>query len=123
MDFLVVFRALVPEFAAKTDQDVLIMLEIVKPQLSAKKLGSLYEQAASYLVAHHFAWNSLVAAGSTGASATGGKVLSEKEGDLARTYADNSKEGTLDTLERTAYGQEYRRILRLKIFPACTRRG
>lgn len=126
MDILTTFRTIVPEFASKTDNEILTMFELVKPQLSKNKLGSLYYQAASYLIAHYFAWNNLiVTGGSTSGSATSGQVVSEKEGDLSRTYAQNnssSNSGIVETFERTAYGQEYKRILRMKIFPATTRR-
>lgn len=127
MDIITIFRTLIPELASKTDAEILAMFEVVKPQINQCRLGNLYYQAVAYLMAHYFAWNDLIAAGgSTSGSATSGQVISEKEGDLSRTYAqtgNNTDSGsTVDTLDRTAYGQEYKRILRLKIFPAITRR-
>ena len=127
MDFLTVFRTMIPEYKGKTDEEILAMLEIVKPQISKKRMGSLYDQAACYLVAHYFAWQSIVAdGGASSGAAVAGPIISEKEGDLARSYADNSsKDGgsRTDTLDKTAYGQEYRRLLKMRIFPALTRRG
>lgn len=123
--FLSVFRLTIPEFANKSDAEILIQWELVKPQISERKLGSLYPQAAVYLTAHQFAWNALIAAGgSTGANVTG-TVVSEKEGDLQRSYADTtgSGSGKLDVLDRTAYGQEFKRLMRKRIIPAVTRMG
>jgi hypothetical protein len=122
--FLSVFRLVIPEFAGKADTEVLTQWNLIKPQISEKKLGSLYPQAAAYLTAHQFAWNALIAAGgSTGANVVGGNVTSEKEGDLQRSYADTGGTGKIDVLDRSAYGQEFKRLARRRIIPAITRMG
>jgi hypothetical protein len=124
MDILTVFRALVPAYAEKNDGEIIALYETLRPQINRKRLGNLYWQAAAYLVAHNFAWGELIAAeGAAAGAAATGRVVSEKEGDLSRTYEAGTSAGGLDSLERTAYGQEYKRILRMKIFPALTRRG
>ena len=125
MDFVNVFRILVPEYKEKTDEEILGMLEILSPHLSKKKLGSFYNEAASYLVAHHFSINTIICEnGSQGASLMAGAVISEKEGDLARTYADGgSSEQDVDPLDKTFYGKKFKEILKKKIFSACTRMG
>ena len=93
-EFLAVFRLVAGEFAAKPDGDVLAMFNMVKSEISEKRFGSLYPQAAAYRTAHQFAWLALVAAGgSTDASATGGTIVSEKEGDLQRSYSDAAGTG------------------------------
>lgn len=138
MTTLEAFRVVAPEFAAKTDAQVNAVIEFVSPMVSEARFGKLYPHALAYLAAHWLAWQALIAAGndgsgsgtaSTGGALTGGKIVSEKEGDLARSYADTSSKNTAgsssytDNLERTAYGLEYKRIARLVITPILTRMG
>ena len=81
------------------------------------------------MAAHWLAWQALISSsGSSTGAATGGRIISEREGDLSRSYADNgnsaSANGSItDNLERTAYGLEYKRIARLVIVPVLTRMG
>ena len=126
MSLLTTFRALIPAYADKGDDEILALAELFAPEISKKRLGSLYEQALAYRIAHHFAWQDLIAeGGATAGAAVGGQIVEEKEGDLSRVYGRpaSSDAGGLNGLERTAYGQEYLRILRMKIFPVITRRG
>lgn len=127
MTALQAFRLIAPEFAARSDADVNVILDFVVNELSPSKFGSDYEQAHAYLAAHFLAWQGIIAAGSTSGAATGGAVVSEKEGDLSRSYADNSNQSGggsfMSNLDRTAYGLEYRRLARKHIVSVVTRMG
>jgi len=112
MDALATFRALAPEFAAKTDEEVNTMIEIAKPHVTVR-FGSFYEQALAYYAAHLFAMLGLVStAGSTGAAVVSGDVINEKEGDLSRSYAQYSTGKRPNQLDRTYYGKEFKALSR-----------
>lgn len=126
MTALEVFRLIAPEFSAIPDDTVNTALEFVSNELSESKFGSDYTKTHAYLAAHFLAWQALISSGgSTSGAATGGKVISEKEGDLSRSYSDSSSSSTsyTDNLERTAYGLEYIRLRRKHIVPILTRMG
>ena len=121
-----VFRLVASEFSATSDETVDVVFALVAPQVSESKFGKLYPQAIAYLAAHWLAWQAVItSSGSTGGAATGGRVTSEKEGDLSRSYTDNSSNPTTssfaDNLDRTAYGLEFKRLTRMAIVPLVTR--
>ncbi len=123
------FRLVAAEFAATPDATVNNVFTLVSPMCSESKFGKLYPQALAYLAAHWLAWQAILAAGgSTSGAATAGRITGEREGDLSRQYADNSRAPTAtgsfaDNLERTAYGLEYKRLARMAIMPIMTRMG
>ena len=126
MTALQVFRLVASEFSATSDETVDVVFALVAPQVSESKFGKLYPQAIAYLAAHWLAWQAVItSSGSTGGAATGGRVTSEKEGDLSRSYTDNSRNPTTssfaDNLDRTAYGLEFKRLARMAIVPLVTR--
>ena len=126
MTALQAFRLVASEFSATSDETVDVVFALVAPQVSESKFGKLYPQAIAYLAAHWLAWQAVItSSGSTGGAATGGRVTSEKEGDLSRSYTDNSSNPTTssfaDNLDRTAYGLEFKRLTRMAIVPLVTR--
>lgn len=128
MTVLEAFRIVAPEFSAMPDAAVEGIIEFTEPMLSESKFGKLYPMAHAYLVAHWLAWQQLIAAGGSGSGmVTAGAIVSEKEGDLSRSYANagsSSANGSFaDNMERTAYGLEYKRIARMVIVPVLTRMG
>lgn len=127
MTTLETFRFVAGEFAALPDNTVTAAINFVSNEISEIKYGSDYTKAIAYLAAHFLAWQSIVITGSTTGAATGGRIVSEKEGDLARSYADNGSNninGTFtDNFERTAYGLEFLRLRRKHILPVMTRFG
>lgn len=128
MTALQTFRFVASEFTATTDDTVAGVFELVSPMVSEAKFGKLYPQALAYLAAHWLAWQAVVtASGSASGATTGGRIVAEKEGDLSRSYADNSRNPTsssfADNLERTAYGLEFKRIVKMCILPIMTRMG
>ena len=121
MDALATFRALAPEFAAKTDAEVNTMIELAKPHVTMR-FGSFYEQALAYYTAHSFAMLGLIAAnGSTSAALTAGDIVSEKEGDLSRSFAQYMNDKKPDQLDRTYYGKEFKALAKKCIVPVMTR--
>ncbi len=121
MDALATFRALAPEFAAKTDDEVNTMLELAKPHVTVR-FGSFYEQALSYYAAHTFAINALITEnGGASYSLTAGEIVSEKEGDLSRSYAQQQTAGKTDLLDKTYYGKEFKALAKKCIVPVMTR--
>ena len=125
MSELQVFRLLCPEFATKTDEEVLSMMELARPHVSASRFGVFYGQAVALRAGHMFAMQAMVAAcGSTSAAVTGGQILSEKEGDLQVTYAQSASSATSDdTLARTFYGRELTSLAKRCIVTAMNRMG
>lgn len=127
MTALETFRFVAPEFATKTDLEVNSALEFASSELSESKFGTDYTKALAYLAAHFLAWQITVLSGSATGAATGGRIVSEKEGDLSRSYADNSGNQTTgtytDNFERTAYGLEYLRIRKKHVMSGFTRMG
>lgn len=127
MTVLETFRFVAAEFAAVSDATVNMAIEFVSNEISESKYGSDYTKALAYLAAHFLAWQAVVSAGSTSGAAIGGRIVSEKEGDLARSYADNGSNNTngtyTDNYERTAYGLEFLRLRRKHILSVMTRFG
>jgi hypothetical protein len=123
------FRVVAPEFASTPDATVTGAIGIVASELSESKFGSDYAKAHAYLAAHFLAWQAIMAAGgSTSGAATAGRITGEREGDLSRQYADNSRSPTAggsfaDNLDRTAYGLEYKRLARRHVVGIVTRMG
>lgn len=116
------FSVLCPEIIL-SEKEFNVYVDLVAPMLSESVFRDLYITAFVYLMAHHITMRRLIAmGGDTGAAnlAVTGLVTSEKEGDLQRTYASASS-NPMDTLERTYYGLEYKRICAMCIVPVVTR--
>jgi hypothetical protein len=124
MTELEMFRALCPEFAATPDEKVNIMIELARPHVSAERFGQFYSQALAYRAAHTMAMQALALnAGSTSPEVIGGDVISEKEGDLQRQYAQYMNSQKPDSLDRTYYGRELKTLARQCIVPVMNRMG
>jgi len=120
MDALATFRALASEFAAKTDDEVNTMIELAKPHVTVR-FGSFYEQALAYYAAHMFAIQALIAeSGGTSSALTAGEVVSEKEGDLSRSYAQQTTSES-DLLDKTYYGKEFKALAKKCIVTVMVR--
>jgi len=119
MDVLTVFRALVPEFSSKTDDEVNTMIELAKPHVSASRFGSFYAQAVANYAAHLFAMQGLIA--ETGGAGVTGIVTKEKVGDIEKEYASPANVDYNNPLDRTIYGQEFQALARKCIVPGLTR--
>lgn len=127
--FLKMFRVLAPDLQSATDDVVLAMRNIVAPTISKSKFGDLYEQALAYLIAHKLTVQNIISEqGAAATELTAGGIISEKEGDLSRSYGSkqsNVAGGScyMDSLQKTAYGQEFLNIRNMRIVSAATRFG
>lgn len=97
--------------------------------ISESKFGDLYSQALVYLTAHRMAYQNLIAEGGSSSGAViAGNIVSEKEGDLQRSYgsagsgASGSGSGA-DAYDKTAYGILFKQIRDMRILAAATRFG
>lgn len=128
-DFLKTFRLLAPDLADATDDMVLAYRKLAAPMISESKFGDLYPQALVYLTAHRMAYQNLIAEGGSSSGAViAGNIVSEKEGDLQRSYgsagsgASGSGSGA-DAYDKTAYGILFKQIRDMRILAAATRFG
>ena len=127
--FLETFRLLAPDLADAKDDLVLAYRKLAEPMISESKFGDLYPQALGYLTAHRMAYQNLIAEGGSSSGAViAGNIVSEKEGDLQRSYgsagsgASGSGSGA-DAYDKTAYGILFKQIRDMRILAAATRFG
>lgn len=128
-EFLKIFYALCPDLADVSEETVLVYRDMAAPMISESKFGDLYPQALVYLTAHRMAYQNLIAEGGSSSGAViAGSVISEKEGDLQRSYgsagsgASGSGSGA-DAYDKTAYGILFKQIRDMRILAAATRFG
>ncbi len=119
------FNVLCPEISI-SEKELDVYIDLVEPMLSEKVFGSMYVTAFVFLMAHHIVMRKLiVSGGDTGAAnmAITSEVTSEKEGDLQRSYGSRLSGGSTatDTLDKTFYGLEFKRIRAMCIVPIITR--
>lgn len=99
MTALEYFRLLAPEYAATIDATVNKWLAMADLQAAETCFTDERAAMAKALYAAH------LLALSEGGSVVGGAIVSEREGDLSRTYAAIKGGDTL--LGSTSYGQQY----------------
>lgn len=128
--FLETFRLLAPDLADAKDDLVLAYRKLAEPMISESKFGDLYPQALVYLTAHRMAYQNLIAEGGSSSGAViAGNVISEKEGDLQRSYGSagggTSGNGSnyTDAYDKTAYGISFKQMRDMRILAAATRFG
>lgn len=110
------FRLFAPEFATMADADVNQWLAIAGALISVDCLDSERRAMANaYYAAHMIKLRDAASSGAAGA------IISEKEGDLSRTYAQQSNAATL--IGSTSYGQQYLQITRACRGAAIMTRG
>ena len=127
--FLKIFYALCPDLADVSEETVFVYRDMAAPMISESKFGDLYPQALVYLTAHRMAYQNLIAEGGSSSGAViAGNIVSEKEGDLQRSYgsagsgASGSGSGA-DAYDKTAYGILFKQIRDMRILAAATRFG
>lgn len=99
MTALEYFRLLAPEYAATSDATVNKWLAMADLQAAETCFTDERAAMAQALYAAH------LLALSEGGASSGGAIVSEREGDLSRTYATIKGGDTL--LGSTSYGQQY----------------
>ena len=114
-------RLIGKEFAAVEDSELELWIEMVRPMVSKRQFGKLYDQALAYLVCHKLkmAGNGENPLGDLGAIGTGFAVGSVSEGGSSISFGANqsSNLATDAELGLTAYGVQYLSIRRMVIVP------
>jgi hypothetical protein len=118
MSSLALYRALVPEHteALVPNERVTVWLELAAKRHTAARWGNVYPEAMVFWAAHNI--EMLPGSGAPGApvSGTSGPLISQKDGDLSRTYAQPSssstaEEGSTAWFTLSEYGQKYLDLL------------
>lgn len=114
-------RLIGKEFAAVKDSELELWVEMLRPMVSKKQFGKLYEQALAYLVCHKLkmAGNGENPLGDLGAIGIGFAVGSVSEGGSSISFGANqsSNLATDAELGLTAYGVQYLQLRRSVIVP------
>lgn len=109
------------EFAAVKDSELELWIEMVRPMVSKRQFGKLYDQAITYLVCHKLkmAGNGENPLGNLGAIGTGFAVGSVSEGGSSISFgaSQSSNLATDAELGLTAYGVQYLQLRRSVIVP------
>ena len=128
MTQLEIFRKIAPEFQQISDDEVQGMLDLVGDILSKKRFGKMYDRAVALLAAHQFTLQTLIANDENAGAATSltsGALVSEREGDLQRSYGGTSAgSGGSDMdslLKKTVYGLQFLALRSMCIVPVMTR--
>lgn len=114
-------RLIAEEFNSITDEKLALWIEMLRPMVSRKQFGNLYEQALAYLVCHKLkmAGNGANPLGDLGAIGIGFAVGSVSEGGSSVSFGANqsSNLATDAELGLTAYGVQLLQIRRMVIVP------
>ena len=102
-----------PEFANVETSTIQLAINDAALSVNRDVFGVKADLATIYMAAH------LLALSSPSNSKAGGRITSEKVGDLARTYAGGSEIGKSDPLAETKYGIEFLRIRRSVVTSPC----
>lgn len=129
-ELIAVFRLTIPAMSDVTDAQLALDFSTYSDYVSEGRFGKLYPKALCYFVAHMRTLNDMIAnAGGDAGSVnlTAGGLTSEKEGQLARGYAntDSSAAGSAgdNLLKKTLYGQQFLMLRDMVIVPATIRTG
>ena len=114
-------RLIGAEFNSLTDEKLMLWVDMIRPMVSKKQFGNLYEQALAYLVCHKLkmAGNGANPLGELGAIGIGFAVGSVSEGGSSISFGANqsSNLATDAELGLTAYGVQFLQIRRMVIVP------
>ena len=121
MTAIEIIRLVAPEFSEVDDAAISKWMEIVKPMVSKKRFGELYEQALAYLVCHKLkmAGNGANPLGELGTIGIGFSIGSVSEGGTSVSFGagQSSNLATDAELALTAYGLQFLSLRRLVIIP------
>ena len=89
------------------DEQIKEYIELYSDFVSEKYFGKFYDKALAFFIAHYISLDNISSEnGAFDSSIIAGNVISEKEGDLEKTYA-NSKNESDNLLNKTYYGIRY----------------
>lgn len=121
MEAIEIIRLTAEEFADISDDEVNKWIEMVRPMVSKKQFGKLYEHGLAYLVCHKM---KMVGKGKTplgdiGIIGTGFAVSSVSEGGSSVSFGANqsSNLATDAELGLTSYGLQFLQLRRSVIVP------
>lgn len=121
MKAIEIIRVIAEEFSSISDETIEKWLEIVRPMVSKKQFGKLYEQALAYLVCHKLKMsgqgeNPL---GELGTIGIGFGLGSVSEGGSSISFGANQASNIAADAELglTVYGTQYLQIRRSVIVP------
>lgn len=120
---LQIVRVVAPDLVELSDNMLLALINLHKHHVSKSRFGEFYYEAVAYYVAHKAALHQLIAANGADNGSVVGGITSEHEGDLSRSYGSGGSgvHGYTDTLDKTIYGLEFKRIRDMCIVPMATR--
>lgn len=123
MNALEIIRIIGDEFADTDDETIMKWIEIVKPMVSKKQFGKLYEQALAYLVCHKMKMSGM---GSSPLGEEFGNInslgfafSSVSEGGSSISFGASQNSNTAKDAEYglTSYGMQYLGLRKLVIVP------
>ncbi len=121
MSAIDIIRIVGNEFSNIEEEVIMSWIEIVRPMVSKKQFGKLYEQAIAYLVCHKLkmAGHGENPLGDIGTIGTGFAVGSVSEGGSSISFGANQASNLAADAELglTAYGVQYLQLRRLVIVP------
>lgn len=121
MTVIEIIRLIGGEFSTVADEELEKWIEIVRPMVSSKQFGKLYNQAVAYLVCHKMKMSGLgdKPLGDIGTIGIGFAVGSVSEGGSSISFGANQSSNIVTDAELglTAYGVQYLSLRRLVIVP------
>lgn len=121
MTAMEIVRLIGTEFSAVKEDDLVKWIEIVRPMVSRKQFGRLYEQALAYLVCHKL---KMVGQGESplgelGTIGIGFAVGSVSEGGSSISFGANQASNLAADAELglTVYGVQYLQLRRMVVVP------
>lgn len=122
MEALEIIRLVAPEFSSVSDETIEKWIEIVRPMVSRKQFGKLYQQALAFLICHKMKLsgegnNPLGDMGIIGAM--GFAIGSVSEGGSSISFGANqsSNLATDAELALTSYGLQFLQLRKLCVVP------
>lgn len=119
-----IIRFIGGEFKSVNDTTLEKWIEIVRPMVSQKQFGKLYEQALAYLVCHKlklagYGESLLGDMGGGGSANTDFSISSVSEGGSSISFGANQTSGLASDSELglTSYGVQYLQLRRMVIVP------
>lgn len=121
MKAIEIIKLIGTEFAAVSEENLEQWIEVVRPMVSRKQFGDLYEQGIAYLVCHKLkmAGNGTNPLGDLGTIGIGFAVGSVSEGGSSISFGANQASNLASDAELglTAYGVQYLQLRRMVIVP------
>lgn len=116
-----IVRLIAPEFKDITDGEIGAWIDMVRPLVSRKQFGSLYEQALAYLTCHKLkmAGHGEQPLGELGGMNVGFAVNSVSEGGSSISFGTSQTSNLTPDAEMglTSYGTQYLQLRRLVVVP------